>query len=328
VKILFVAKHNSGDNDDEGAVTYALRQLGHEVTTVHELRRHRSTEEEAMLRQSSSFDFCLFFKWDTQSEIEAVRCPKAFWYFDMVRSVEDDPTLKARSDYRVEWMNRVIPQCLVGFCTDGDWVSHVNSMAIISDPLKNMNKVTHLKHGALIHLMQGADERYVGLGEPNPKHAWPDIVFTGMVNHGQKRAAHVAHLRSRYGDRFAVLGDGGPRHRLHGRVLADLFASVKVVVAPDGPNTDRYWSNRVYLTTGLGGLLIHPMCEGLFKHYSMNELMYYENAEHLDQVIDMMLTLSDEQRLEIRKAGLKAAIERNLYRHRCAQLIKEVEARL
>lgn len=316
MKILFVAKHNSGDNDDEGAVTYALRQLGHEVTTVHEMRRHRSTEEEAMLRQSSSFDFCLFFKWDTQSEIEAVKCQKAFWYFDMVRSIENDTTLKARSDYRIQWMNRVVPQCLVGFCTDGDWVDDWNKGTV------------HEDNNKLVHLMQGADERYVGLGEPNQKHAGPDIVFTGMVNHGQKRAAHVAHLRSRYGDRFAVLGDGGPRHRLHGRVLADLFASVKVVVAPDGPNTDRYWSNRVYLTTGLGGLLIHPMCEGLFKHYSMNELMYYENAEHLDQVIDMMLTLSDEQRLEIRKAGLKAAIERNLYRHRCAQLIKEVEARL
>lgn len=316
MKILFVAKHGSGDNNDEDAVTYALRQLGHEVTTVHEMRRHRSTEEEAMLRQSSSFDFCLFFKWDTQSEIEAVRCPKAFWYFDMVRSVEDDPTLKARSDYRIQWMRRVIPQCLVGFCTDGDWVEYWS------------NNSTVFNRDKLVQLMQGADERYVGLGEPNPKHTGPDIIFTGMINHGQKRAAHVAHLRSRYGDRFAVLGDGGPRHRLHGRALADLFASVKVVVAPDGPNTDRYWSNRVYLTTGLGGLLIHPMCEGLFKHYSMNELMYYENAEHLDQVIDMVLTLSDEQRLEIRKAGLKATTDRNLYRHRCAQLIKEVEARL
>jgi len=316
MKILFVAKHGSGDNNDEDAVTYALRQLGHEVTTVHEMRRHRSTEEEAMLRQSSSFDFCLFFKWDTQSEIEAIKCPKAFWYFDMVQSVEDDPTLKARSDYRVEWMNRVIPQCLVGFCTDGDWVNDWNKGTV------------HEDNNKLVNLTQGADERYIGLGEPMSSYNGGDILFTGMVNHGQKRAAHVAHLRQRYGDRFSVLGDGGPRHRLHGRALADLFASVKVVVAPDGPNTDRYWSNRVYLTTGLGGLLIHPMCEGLFKHYSMNELMYYENAEHLDQVIDMVLTLSDEQRLEIRKAGLKAATERNLYRHRCVQLVKEVEARL
>lgn len=325
MKILFVAKHNSGDNDDEGAVTYALRQLGHEVTTVHELRRHRSMEDEAMLRQSSSFDLCLFFKWDDVEAIKAARCPKVFWYFDMVRSVEDDPTLKARSDYRVEWMKRVVPECLVGFCTDGDWVRHVNSCAVVA---KTHEQRIQLKHGALVHLMQGADERYVGLGTPIPDYKGGDILFTGMINHGQKRASHVAKLRDRYGDRFTVLGDGGPRHRLHGRSLADLFASVKVVVAPDGPNTDSYWSNRVYLTTGLGGLLLHPFCKGLTKHYSVSELAYYASHEHLEQIIDEVCSMSDADRLRVRTVGLDAARTRNLYRHRCEDLIKEVEKRL
>ena len=322
MKILFVAKHNSGDNDDEGAVTYALRQLGHEVTTVHELRRHRSMEEEAMLRQSSSFDLCLFFKWDDREAIKAVKCPKAFWYFDMVESVDNDLTLNKRSQYRVEWMRNVIPQCLVGFCTDGDWVDKWNPSRLTYNP------ITDKGFNQLVQLMQGADERYVGLGKPIPDYKGGEILFTGMVNHGQKRAAHVAHLRERYGDRFTVLGDGGPRHRLHGRALADLFASVKVVVAPNGPNTDRYWSNRVYLTTGLGGLLLHPFCEGLLKHYTTTDITYYPSTEVLDHIIDEVCSMPDADRLRVRKNGLEAAIDRNLYRHRCEELIKEVEARL
>lgn len=311
MRILFVAKHDSGDNDDEGAVGHALTALGHDVVKVHELRKHRKPGDEDRLR-ATDYDFCLFFKWGTVSEIREVRVPRAFWFFDMVRPVDGDPTLSARSAHRVQWMNEVIPLCVAGFCTDGDWIESCNR--VLKSPL--------------VHLMQGADERYVGFGTPIPGYDGAEILFTGMINHGQKRAAHVAHLKERYGDRFGVLGDGGPRHRKHGRALADLFASVKIVVAPDGPNTDLYWSNRVYLTTGLGGFLLHPYCKGLTEQYEEGEeLLFYKDQDDLDRLIDEYCVMADGREW-MRKTGFNATVHRNLYRHRCAVLIDVMKERL
>lgn len=172
-----------------------------------------------------------------------------------------------------------IPRVVAGFCTDGDWVVEDRG-----------------RTGKLRWLMQGADERTLGFGTPIPDYAGAEILFTGMINHGRRRAEHVAHLQARYGDRFAVMGDGGPKYRRHGRELADVFASCKVVVAPDGPNTARYWSNRVYLTLGLGGYLLHPRCEGLQEHYLASELTTYKDWAHLDYLIDRAIQLPEGYR--------------------------------
>lgn len=306
MKILYVARHDPQDNQDELAIGHALEQLGHEVTRVHELRRHRTEP----LKDTGRFDFCLFHKWATVSEIAELRCPAAFWYFDMIRPIDGDATLSARSDSRVNWMRDVLalPNVVAGFCTDGDWVA--------DDPHRS---------GKLRWLMQGADERYVGFGTADPNYSGPEILFTGMINHGARRASHVAHLRARYGDRFGVLGDGGPKYRRHGRALADIFASTSVVVAPDGPNTDRYWSNRAYLSLGLGAYLLHPRCEGLLSHYRPEELTYYDTWAHLDKLIDYALGLPSEFRKMTAKRGLDRTMESNLYRHRCVDLVRQVQ---
>src|SRR5688572_11058734 len=104
MRILYVCKINSGDNDDEGSIAHALRVLGHEVVCVHERRRHRPTNVGNTLA-SVRADFCLFHKWETVSEIELVsrNMPVVFWYFDMVRPVDNDPTLQARSLSRIKW---------------------------------------------------------------------------------------------------------------------------------------------------------------------------------------------------------------------------------
>lgn len=303
VKILFVARHGCGDNQDEEAIAHALRQLGHEVFCVHEMRRHRNG---ASLLVDA--DFCLCLKWPTVSELAEVakRMPCAYWHFDMIRSQVDDPTLRARSESRIRWCRDVNPHVVLGFHTDGDFVAEDET-------------------GKLRWLMQGADERTLGYGAEVPE--WPkdvDIIFTGMKHHGRDRANHIDHLQQRWGDRFAVVGDGGPKRRLHGRELADLFASVKIVVAPDGPNTDRYWSNRAYLTLGLGGFLLHPHCEWLRLHYVHSELHCYHDRDQLDNLIENYLDNPDE-REALRRRGHEATKRKNLYRHRCAQLVKMME---
>ena len=173
MKILFVARHNSGDNDDEGAVAYALRKLGHEVLCIQEKKTHR---EQASTLQGmvATFkpDFCLFFKWDNYDEIRWIssKCPCVFWFFDLISNT-DDPTLTGRMRMRRNWLDAIIPHCKLAFFTDGDEVAKDQT-------------------GKLRWLMQGADERVAGLGTPLPE-PWPPILFTGMIHHGQKRGEHV-----------------------------------------------------------------------------------------------------------------------------------------
>jgi hypothetical protein len=309
MRILYVAKHGTQDNQDEQAIAHALRVLGHEVICVQELRRHRPLGYNL---NSERADFCLFHKWGTVSEIEMVsrNMPVCFWYFDMIRPVDNDPTLEARSLHRID----VLPHCLLGFHTDGDWVK---------SPGFYTNSNTYKSR--LRWLMQGADERTLGLGEPIYNDVAP-ILFTGMVHHGQKRANQISYLKDRYGDNFQIIGGGGAPGRMHGRELANLFASTKIVIAPCGPVTDSYWSNRVYLTLGLGGFLLHPYSFGLVQQYGGLELTYYFSQEELDNQIDFYLNPENEHlREDLRHLGLHATRERNLYRHRCEELIRQVK---
>lgn len=312
MKILFVAKHGSGDNDDEGAVGFALEQLGHEVVRVHEKRRHRDQRQQDALERGQ-FDLCLFFKHEVVSEIAHVakRTPCAFYYFDMVRSVSNDPSLSPRSESRIRWMNDVLPHCVAGFATDGDWCAEWNARH---------------KDNRMVWLMQGADERVAGKGVANDPNAAP-ILFTGMKHHGRDRANHIDHLERRWGKKFSMLGDGGPRRRVHGRELANLFASTKVIVAPNGPSTGRYWSNRVFLTLGFGGFLLHPYCEGLTRFYGPDELLMYRSIEDCDSLIAKYLDDPDA-RMRLQVAGYDRTMRDHLYRHRVAELVKTISERI
>src|SRR5437762_2659363 len=104
MKILYVAKHGSGGNDDEGAITHALRVLGHEVDCVHEDYDRRPTGVNPFARPR---DLVLFHKWNDFDQLRALSGPKCFWYFDLVEC--DDPSLRRRCRQRVEWMSRTIP---------------------------------------------------------------------------------------------------------------------------------------------------------------------------------------------------------------------------
>lgn len=316
MKILFVAKHACGDNDDEGAISHALRLLGHEVVEVQE---HPSLRDIGFnLRATAkTCDLCLFLKWPDVVEIKSVarEIPCAYWHFDMIQSIEGDPTLYNRSTWRKKWCEEVYPDVVAGFHTDGDWVAK-----------EEFPKTPGPK---LVHLPQGFDERRkFPPGTLGSNGAIPDLVFTGMVHHGQRRASHIQHLRDKYKEAFAVIGEGGPRRRVHGYDLANVYQSARIVIAPDGPTTDRYWSNRVYLTTGMGGFLIHPACRELAKEYEPNNhLFYYESRRQLDDLITKLVD-DKKTRDEMAWRGYNRTVERNLYRHRVEKLLQVVNERI
>lgn len=296
MRILYVAKHNSGDNDDEGAIAHGLRELGHEVLCVDETVRGR------YILQHTNYDFVLFHKWQDTATLKRLEMPKVFWYFDLVDF--PDPMIAGRNRNRMEWMQRTIPEVRVGFCTDGDWVNKDRS-------------------GKLVRLLQGADQRIAGTGLQQTSRRLK-LLFTGTRKGGLGRESFVSEMATNYCGGFTHLGD---KNKIHGRALADVIRSADIVVAPDAPITDHYWSNRVYLMLGFGAFLMHPFASTLVRHYTdEKEIVYYRDREELHSKIKYY-SERPEERERIAAAGLRRTLEQHTYKHRCQQLVNILKER-
>ena len=293
MRIIYVAKHGSGGGDDEGAISHALEELGYEVIRVQ--------ENQGLKALGYNADMLLFHKWEGSQAVrvlQEIKAIKVFWYFDLVDF--PDPTLRKRCEMRKRWIEKMTPLVDIGFCTDGDWVANQG-------------------YGKLVHLTQGADERFMGFGDVNMTNNPPPILFMGTRNGGQARASHIDELTITYRQSFNHVTRG-----VHGRRLADLIAASQIVVAPDGPVSDRYWSNRVYLTLGFGGFLLHPYCQKLKQHYTDGEeIVYYRNREDLYKKIKYYFD-HPEERKRIQSAGYLRTKREHTYRLRCGELITRV----
>jgi hypothetical protein len=299
MKILYIAKHGPNDNEDEDAISHCLRTLGHEAICISQDIASQS------LHALPQADFMLFHTWGDVQAITRISTPKAFWNFDMTAN-RDDGSLQNRMMYRRAWNDIILPHCICAFYTDGDWVDQDTT-------------------GKLYHLMQGADERKIGLGHIK-FYNQPPLLFMGMVNHGQKRRAHIQHLSQRWGNQLEIFGNNG--RRKHGKELADIIAGAKIVIAPNGPNTDRYCSNRIFLTIGFQGFLLHPYCKFLESYYTdREEVVYYRSVEECDELIQYYLD-RPEERYRIAEAGFNRTVKEHLYRHRVTKLMEIVKERL
>lgn len=312
MRILYVAKHDSGGGDDEGAITHALTALGHEVQRLREERGKYA------FRVANRTDLLFFHGWRDVGMLRFFggKAPRVFWNFDLVEWV-GDPSLEARNRARLAWMRDVLPHVELGFCTDGDWVERVNS--------GGAGEGFFPGKGKLYWLMQGADERVIGLGEgwgePGREEFLTPLLFLGTA-HGAARKGWVAELTARYHGHFLHT-----RRGYYGRDLANRLAGTKVVVAPDVPVTDRYWSNRVYVTLGAGGLLLHPSSAGLAEQYGPDkELVFYRDRGELCEKIDRYLVQPGERR-RLALAGLERTRAAHLYQHRCRELLRVVAER-
>jgi len=292
MKILYLAKHNSGGNDDEGAITYSLEKLGHTVIRIFERNAMEATLQTAdfMLSHHGSFK---------KGILDRIRMPKVFWCFDLIEYA--DPLLRYRNRARVSWMNRMVETYDLGFCTDGDWVAKDRS-------------------GKLVSLKQGADPRLAGFGQKNEKHI--DILFTGIRRGGTGRQTFIDEMKETYGSGFVHA------EKIYGRCLSDLIATSKIVVAPDHPTTDKYWSNRVYMALGYGAFMLHPYCADLTQDYvGGREIIYYANRSKLHDQIDYYLK-RDSDRQVVQEAALDKTKRKHTYFYRCGKLIDIVKERL
>lgn len=297
MRILYIAKHDNGGNDDEGAIRYALQDvLGHDVIRLHEKR------SKAASRLTESIDFVLFHKWDAIDVLSKLEVPKVCWYFDLIDA--KDPSVSRRSQIRIEWMQRTIPAVDLMFCTDGDWVEQDTS-------------------GKLLRLTQGSDGRVVGRGnKPDDPDRHCALLFTGNRTGGDRRRRFVDEMQINYRGSFHHV------ENRYGSALADEIAGSQIVIAPDYPVTDRYWSNRVYVSLGFGAFLFHPYCKTLNDQYTDGEELFMYHTR--DQLHDLIKTYyhDDETRLRVSSAALERTRREHLYEHRCAQMIETIQQRL
>lgn len=289
MNILYIARHGCGGNDDELAIAAALRMLGHTVTQVQEDFNYTPEADQ------NQYDFCLFHKWSNVDRMRAIECPKFFWYFDLVEW--PDETLEPRNRQRREWMSKIMPEVRLGFCTDGDWVfKH-----------KKSNSDCNLRY-----LRQGCP--YVVSPIPK-KNEDIDILFVGIGHQGgQGREKFLANLNLDFPGKVMHVRSG-----VYREALAKLVSRAKIVVCPDSPVTDRYWSNRMYVLGGVAANFLHPAVPGFLGFRNS-----YRDREELNYLIGQAISHPREHWEE----SYDQTLRRDLYLHRCISLIEQINEAL
>jgi hypothetical protein len=176
-----------------------------------------------------------------------------------------------------------------------------------------------------------------------------DIAFVGNWQGGYHpewthREHLLTHLRRRWGKHIKLWPRKG-EHAVRGDDLADLYASVKVVVGdsclvpkPDGSPMTHYCSDRVFETIGRGGLLVHPFVDGVTQFEDPPPKLVLSgivtHGEHLlcwdlndwgrlDATIEWILDQPEEAE-RIRKTGFEHVAEHHTYRNRLEHLLEVV----
>lgn len=172
------------------------------------------------------------------------------------------------------------------------------------------------------------DECYIA--EPVDEFKY-DVVFVGSKQYHDEwkyRPQLIDWLKKTYGRNFGHFGNDG-LGVVRGDSLNKLYASAKVVIG-DTLCLDfkypHYWSDRIYETTGRGGMMLHPYIKGLETQFDFTkEIMVYEygNFDELKKTIYVLLT-NEKLRTDIQKAGHDRTKREHTYTQRLATIIQKV----
>jgi hypothetical protein len=271
LKIIYLANFgNKGSNFIEEDIKLALEKLGHEVIQVHEKDFKNVLNIKA--------DILLFHKAGVGRYISLqdfivllnhVTCKKVMWFFDPIKLYPE----------REEQIETIAQYIDYGFLVDDTW------------------RRRH-KFDNLYSLKEGIGTQYKGVIK---KEFECDVAFAG--NPYGEREEFVTILKQRFGNRFKIFND------VFGQDLADLCVSAKVMVAPPYPTNEFYWSSRIYLTTGLGGFMVHPDCYGLKEEFKEGtHFAGYKGMNELIITIEYFLD-HEEERKQIQEQGQRKCLE-------------------
>ena len=284
MKIIYLANFgNVNSNHIEEDIQSALEELGHEVIPVHEREVKKVLDIKA--------DMLLFHKAGVGTYINLdewimmlnhIVCKKVMWYFDPVN-------LFGHREKDIETIAEYIDY---GFMVDDTW--------------RRRHKFENL-----YSLKEGIGTVYEGKEREEFKC---DIAFAGNL-YGQ-REDFVAKLKQKYGGSFKVFNN------VYGQDLADLCKSAKIIIAPNYPTNEFYWSSRFYLTLGLGGFLVHPDCYGLRDEFQEGRhFAGYKGMDELMATIDYYLE-DEKARKAIQAEGQKKCLEIGTFKNRLQTMLE------
>jgi len=287
--IAYLGNWNKYTHSTEKLVKYSLEKLGHKVIPIDE---REFTIKDILDVKADLFLFHKGTRWGKDvpfmvNLLSQVTSKKVFWYFDPITGIPE----------REMWMDMIIPYVDLGFMTNETWIRRHN-------------------YSNLRTLRQGCNDEDKSLGKEKEEYK-TDIAFTGSI-YGD-REKFVEALKVVYGDKFKVFNSA------FGKDFKDLCATAKILVAPRHPNDDFFWSNRIYMTLGNGGFLIHPNFEGLKEEYEEGvHYVGYATGQELREKIDYYLE-HEEERKKVQKTGYEHTIRNYTYTDRCKKLLEEIE---
>lgn len=139
------------------------------------------------------------------------------------------------------------------------------------------------------------------------------------------RGALIKRLARRFGPRLVTF-PGADGRRVQGQELADILASAAIVVGDSAlvGGTGRYWSDRVPITLGMGGLLVHPTVEGMDEQGLVaGEHFLGAPVGDIDALGDVVAAAlaGEYQGTEVRSAGREAVLAEHTYTVRAQRII-------
>ena len=291
-------------------VAATLEQLGHTVTRIQEKPMQGNTFMETV----KGHDLFLFTRTDSSlvtlehlAEMRKLGIPSASYHLDLYVGLKREDGLDSDPFWRTDFV----------FSPDGD----ANSAEVFK------------RKGINHHWIRPGvykNECYLAKLPSAPQH---DVVFVGGgVQYGHSewpyRRQLVEFLAATYGDRYEKFG--WPEATIRNEALNELYSNTKVVVGDSvciGFTHEKYWSDRIFETTGRGGFIIHPYIKGLEECFvDGKEVVFYQYGSFSDlkQKIDYYLT-HDDEREAIRLAGHERTKRDHTYHNRLTEMLSIVQ---
>lgn len=300
MNILYLgAFHHSFTTESE--IARALERAGHEVTRLEENDANEASiaaaadelRPDVLLLAKGRFEEA-GREWPNDADavvrlIERVRPAVgrvACWTFDLLA--------EAFSPERFAWANTIAPACDLFATTDGATAPTLPRAVVVR---------------------QGSPD------EIDAEAAWPeecegDVLFLGLP-YGERRQLIDACF-DRFGQRFRAVND------CRGPELTRLVRSFRLVVGPHWPHFAGYWSNRIYIVAGHGGLFAGPPVDGMAAdgwRPSANYLALPCEPEAMARKLAEYLRCDPVQLRAIQLAGYAHAREQCSYDRRVAELL-------
>ena len=301
LKVLFFGKAHLKDSiyttvDDD--IKFSLEKMGHKVVFIND----ENFDTKDVIKRGNECDLFFFrtggivadsmlnFQLSLttlQAILNNIKCKKVFWFDDKVWGLNEG------------LMSEIIPLVDYGFLNDDTWIRR------------------H-KYPNVFPLHSGFSERYNYLGNYQKEYD-VDIALIGNI-YGARRVL-VEKLKNIFGDKFKIYND------VFGRNFYNLCESAKIIVSPNFPFDDFYWSDRPYSVLGARGFLLHPRLEGLKTHLQDGKhFVSYGSFEELVERIKFWLDPKhSEERSSVAQNGRNCVLQKHTYSNRLKELLEIIQ---